>query len=231
MSDESSRLFGPSAVLIVILVIVTSSVALTAGLAIGSGGFLGSGGSGDGNERAELVSLQTFEPRCGTHRSSNSSSYVRPANDGVEISVNETVPVAAEDSELNAEVEKVGERRYLLDLQRTAGNRSTDCYLEMRYNVTVTVPDRNSYTLIRTVDRTFHALEYGDENSGGAYGSNVDLRPPSMSDAEWEAALNASDEYFYNDSRGHDSGSNSGRDGDESGGTSGSGGGSGSLAN
>jgi len=53
----------------------------------------------------------------------------------------------------------------------------------MRYNVTVTLPDRNDYTLVRTVDRTFHAMEYGDRNSGGSYGTSHDPRPPSMSDA------------------------------------------------
>jgi len=208
MTDESA-LFSVYAVWVALLLVVTASLALTAGIAIGSGSFTGSGGDGAA-ETAAVTSMQTMEPRCGTHRYSNSSSALAPADPGFRLSINETVPVAARDSELDAHLDEVGEDRFVLDVRRTAGNRSTDCYLKMRYNVTVTLPDRNDYTLVRTVDRTFHAMEYGDRNSGGSYGTSHDPRPPSMSDAEWQAALNASDAYAENHTLGRESGSGSG---------------------
>lgn len=210
----------------VLVVLGIAAVLLAAGFAVATGTVPGFDSGGDGAiEKTELHSLQTQEPRCGSHRSSNSSTFSRPVDGGYRLSINETIPVAARDSELEADFDEVGDNRYLFDLQRTPGNRSTDCYLEMRFNATFNMTQRDDYTLIVTVDRIFHALEYGDRNSGGSYGTNLDPRPPSMNDSEWARALNASDEYFYNHTDGSATGS--GDDGAAAGGAGDSGGGSG----
>lgn len=226
MTDESFPQSRGQARIGLLVVLGIAAVLLAAGFAVATGTVPGLDGGGDGTiDETEIHSLQTQEPRCGSHRSSNRSSYSRPVDGGVRLSINETVPVAARDSELTADLDEVGENRYLLDLQRTPGNRSTDCYLEMRYNVTINVTQRNDYTLIRTVDRTFHGLEYADPGHSGASGSTLDPRPPSMNDSEWAAALNASDEYFHNHTDG--SGTDSRDDGAAASGASDSGSGSG----
>lgn len=234
MTDESSPQSRGKARIGLLVVLGMAAVLLAAGFAVATGTVPGLDNGGDGAiEKTELATLQTQEPRCGTHRSSNSSTYSRPADGGVRLSINETVPVAARDSRLEADFREVGENRYLLDLQRTAGNRSTDCYLEMRFNATINMTQRDDYTLIVTVDRTYHELFYADPGHSGASGSNLDPRPPSMNDSEWAAALNASDDYFYNHTDG--SGTDSGDDGaaasgsTDSGSASGGAGGGGSV--
>lgn len=227
MSDSPSTGTDASATKTTSIVLAAAVILLTAGAAFGMG-VLPERGAGDDStiQETELAGLQTQDPRCGTHRSSNRSTASHPADGGYRLSINQTVPVAARDSELTADFRKVGEKRYLLDVQRTAGNRSTDCYLEMRFEATINMTQRDDYTLIVTVDRQYHELLYADPGSSGASASDHDPRPPSMNDSEWEAALNASDEYFY-DETGESSGSGeSGAGGDSAtGGDSADGGG------
>lgn len=235
MSDEPSRSTGFSTPTIVFLAVVTAAVVVTAGMVLDVDGPSWNDDRGPTINETEVTSLETRAPRCGTHRSSNSSTAVQPADGGHRISINDTVPVATRDSELTADVAEVADNRYVLDLRRTAGTRSADCYLETRFDVTVTVPQRDDYTLLVTVDGTRIQRLVSEPGGSGVGSSNSDPRPPSMNDSEWAAALNASDEYFYNEtgerpaksgSDGDDSsaGATGGDSGDESDGASSSGG-------
>lgn len=227
----------------ILVVFVIGLTLVTAGVVFGLGNLPEQSGSGPPINATGLDTLQTQEPRCGTHRSSNSSTAVHPGNGGAQISINQTVPVAARDSELTADFRRVDDRRYLLDLQRTAGNRSTECYLEMRFTATVNTTQRDDYTLIVAVDGTRIQRLVSRPGGSGAGSSNLDPRPPSMNDSEWEATLNASDDYFYNetgerpaesdsDGTDRDDSATNGENSDESGGPSSSGGEStGSAAN
>lgn len=217
MSDDSSTTGRSAGAALVALAL--AAVLLAAGAAVLSGTVpdVDTGGAADDAE-PELAGLQTQDPRCGTHRSDNSSTYSRPVDGGYQIGINETLPVAARDSTLDADLREVGPNRYRLDLRRVAGERRTDCFLEMRFDATVNLTQGDDYTLVVTVDRTYHSMLYADPGHSGATSSNRDLRPPAMNDSEWRAALNASDAHFENETGTHVSGSD------------GSGGGSGSAS-
>jgi hypothetical protein len=211
---DSRRLLPLALAGLAVVAVVAVAVVIVGGSGLGFGTDTG------GINETELASLQTQEPRCGTHRSSNSSTYIRPADGGVKLSTNTTIPVAARDSELDATLDELGPHRYQLDLERTPGNRSTDCYLELRYNATINLTQRERYTIVVTHDDQFQALFYADPGQSGRYGTSSDPRPPGLTDAEWETALNASDRYFENRT---DGGATGGEGGSAAGGSGGAG--------
>lgn len=220
--DATERSVLRAGLLLAGLVVVSLAVTATAV----TGTLPGLGGDADEVAGAELASFETDAPRCGTHRSSNHSTSVRPDDGGYRLHINETLPVASRNSTLSADVETVGEGRYHLDVARTPGTRSTECYLEARFNATVELPRRGDYTLVFTIDRQYQELLYGGPGSAGASASNRVARPPSMNGSEWSAALNASDAYHADRTDGSTAGGEAtgsdGTSGDRAGGSAGS---------
>ncbi|MFC7228322.1 hypothetical protein N0B31_12980 [Salinirubellus salinus] len=118
----------------------------------------------------ELGSFQTFDTRCGDARTSNSSTVSRPVAGGRKLSVNTTVPVRSNATDLSADFERIGEHRYVLDVERRGGSGTPDCYLETRYNATVNLTDdvTDRYTLLVTYDGVLVSGHYADSDSSGA---------------------------------------------------------------
>ena len=130
-------------------------------------------------ESTGLHTFETVDPVCGDARSGNTSVVSRPVPGGRKLSVNTTIPVRSNATELDADFEEIGEHRYVLDVERTGGSGTPDCYLETRYNATVNVSDdvTDRYTLLVTYDGVLVSGYYADpDSSGSAGGLNPETR-------------------------------------------------------
>ncbi len=168
---------------------------------------------------AELDSFETVGTTCGDARSSNTTTSNVPVDGGRALSINTTVPVRSNATELDARLDEIGPHRYRLDIQRSGGSGVPDCYLETRYNATVNLSDEvtEDYTLLVTYDGVLVSGYYGDPGASGGAGGLA----PETRYAPW--ARNVSD------ARGGlgDDGTDDGSDGAGGSGGSGSAGGSG----
>jgi hypothetical protein len=160
-----------------------------------------SAGEGEGSV-ANVTNIETSDAACGTHQRQSGSEAQRTAGGTTYLSLNGTIPVAAADSEVTAQVDEIGENRYRLNLQRSPGNRTADCYLEVRYNVTVAIPRAQEYTVLVTHDGFLKEMTYRTRRGGGGWMTGEVTRPPSMNESTWEHALNASEAYNRNLSSG-----------------------------
>ena len=140
-------------------------------------------------DETELGTFQTFDTECGDARTSNSSTVVRPGPGGQTLSINTTIPVRSNATDLSADLEEVGEHRYVLDVERRGGSGTPDCYLETRYNATVNVSDdvTDRYTLLVTYDGVLVSGYFADPNNAGSAGGLA----PETRYAPW--ARNVSD--------------------------------------
>jgi hypothetical protein len=127
-------------------------------------------GSEPAFEESGVDSIRTTEPACGTPRSSNSSSVSRPVPGGRKLSINTTIPVRSLDTELEASLDELAPRRFVLEIERTGGTGVPECYLETRYNVTVNLTDdvADRYTLLVTYDDVLVAVYFADPHGSGA---------------------------------------------------------------
>jgi hypothetical protein len=116
--------------------------------------------------------------------------------------VNETIPVAAADGTVTATVDDLGGDVFRIDVRGSGGNRTTDCYLEVRYDVTVAIPRSRDYTVLVTHGGFLKHVEYVRGRDGGGWSTGEVTKPPSMNDSAWERALNASEAYERNLSSG-----------------------------
>jgi hypothetical protein len=121
-------------------------------------------------DETELGSFQTFDTTCGDARTSNSSTVSRPVTGGRTLSVNTTIPVRSNATDLSADLERIGEHRYVLAVEREGGSGTPECYLETRYNATVNLTDdvTDRYTLLVTYDGVLVSGHYADPDSGGS---------------------------------------------------------------
>jgi hypothetical protein len=121
-------------------------------------------------DETELGSFQTFETRCGDARTSNSSTVSQPVPGGRTLSVNTTIPVRSNTTDLSADLERIGEHRYVLAIERGGGSGTPECYLETRYNATMNITDdvADRYTLLVTYDGVLVSGHYADPDSAGS---------------------------------------------------------------
>jgi hypothetical protein len=159
--------------------------------------------AGTGTRAAvNVTSLETSAAGCGTHQHQSGSESQRTADGTTYLSLSGTIPVAAADSAVSARIDEIGEKRYRLNLQRSPGNRTADCYLEVRYNVTVAIPETREFTLLVTHDGFLTEMTYRTRRGGGGWTTGDVARPPGMTDSAWDRALNASEAYYRNHSDG-----------------------------
>ncbi|WP_424019184.1 hypothetical protein ACOZ4N_06845 [Halorientalis pallida] len=194
--DDGGRPRWLAAAVVVGALLVLS---LVLGFAVAVADF--SAGAGD-TAAANVTSVETSEAHCGTHLRQSGSEAQRTAGGTTYLSLNGTLPVAAVDSEVTATVDEIGEHRYRLDLRRSPGNRTEDCYLERRYNVTVALPDTREFTVLVTHDGFLREMTYRTRWGGGGWSTSAVARPPSMNESAWARALNASEAYARNRSDG-----------------------------
>lgn len=179
--------------LLLLVVAVTAAVSL-----LGSPG--GPLGPDPGDARARIVSFEHSPPHCDTHRTGNSSTSVDRADGSVNVTVSEEVPVASPASDLEADLQPIGTGRYLLAIVERPGDDPGQCYYEVDYTVTLSIPRAREYTVMITHYGYLAAVTYSSPGEGGSWGTSGPVRPPSMTDAAWERALNASDAYYRNHS-------------------------------
>lgn len=194
--DDGGRSRLPAALVVLGALLV---LFLVLGFSVAVADFSAGAGEGSG---ANVTNIETSDATCGTHQRQFESEVQRTAGGTTYLSLNGTIPVAGADSEVTARVDEIGENRYRLDLRRTPGNRTEDCYLDVRYNVTVAIPETREYTVLVTHDGFLKSVTYRTGRGGGGWSTGEIARPPSMNDSAWNRALNASEAYERNRSAG-----------------------------
>lgn len=76
------------------------------------------GGESDGITDASLASFETTEPYCGDPNTTTGSTLTRDVTGGQALVINETIPVASNETEVTAEFDTIGTQRYILEISR-----------------------------------------------------------------------------------------------------------------
>jgi hypothetical protein len=156
------------------------AVLVVGGLALGAVAVVGLGADGAIEETA-VANFTVTTPECDDPRRHNVSTRSVPYEGDRRLVINNTVPVNHLDTTLEADLRTVGPERYLLNVQRVAGDDPADCYAEARYNATLNVSDPERYTVVIAYDGRVRHVTSSDPGSSGVYGN---VLPPA---AEYRA--------------------------------------------
>ena len=145
------------------------------------------GGQSDDVADASLASFETTEPYCGEPDRATGSSLSHDVTGGEAIVINKTIPVATNDTVVNASLTEFGPQRYILEVTRETPNRTTasetvdtaavptngsaaqGCYLEVGYNASIHVGQPSEYTVLITYDDELVSAYWNDGSDGGSY--------------------------------------------------------------
>ena len=135
------------------LVLVGAAVAL----AYSAPAFLGDGAGGVGD--ASLASFETSQPYCGDPNTTSGSAFSRDIAGGQALVINDTVPVASNDTRVSATLEEFGPERYILQVTRETPERTATPTPTATPTETATATATPTATPVPNATRTPNATE------------------------------------------------------------------------
>lgn len=183
---SSDQLVGMDADHVLVLLIALVLVGAAVSLALTTPSLFG--GRPDDVADASLASFETSEPYCGDPDRTTGSSVSHDVTGGEAIVINKTIPVATNDTAVNATLAEFGPQRYILEVTRetpngttapstadsaaTVANGSTaqECHPQVGYNASIHVGQPDEYTVLVTYDDELVSAYWREGSDGGSYG-------------------------------------------------------------
>lgn len=134
-------------------------------------------GDGPPSDGTSLKDFETSLPDCRDTLPEKDHASSMPYKGGTRLKIAATVPVGARDAIIDASFDRLGPKRYWLNIDRSTRRTSNSCQLAVRVNATILLAESSQYTVLLTLDGDFIGTYWRDADASGSFHRSHDPAP------------------------------------------------------